>query len=105
MNLTNIKAKIIQIINKPLFKDISWMLIARLVNVFIQAAYFVILARSLGAENYGSFVGVSALASLLFPFVSLGSDDILVKEVSVNRQAFSSYWGNALLILLVNIPS
>ena len=102
MNLTNIKDKITKIANKSLFKDTSWLLIARLINVFVQAAYFVILARSLGAKNYGSFVGVSALASLLFPFASLGSDDVLVKEVSVNRQAFPSYWGNTLLILSVN---
>ncbi len=102
MNLTGIKAKIDQITNKSLFKDTFWMLIARLINILVQAAYFVILARSLGAGNYGSFVGISALASLLFPFASLGSDDVLVKEVSVNRALFSSYWGNTLLILLIN---
>ncbi len=78
------------------------MLIARLINILFQLAYFVILTRSLGTENYGAFVSVSALASLLFPFVSLGSDDILVKEVSVNRQVFSSYWGNTLLIILIS---
>lgn len=102
MNLTGIKVKIAQITNKSLFKDTFWMLIARLFNILVQAAYFIILARSLGTENYGFFVGVSALASLLFPFVSLGSDDVLVKEVSVNRTIFSSYWGNTLLILLIN---
>ncbi len=102
MSVSEIKAKIAQLANKSLFKDASWMLIARLVNVFVQAAYFVILARSLGAEEYGAFVGVSALASLLFPFVALGCDDVLVKEVAVNRQAFSSQWGNTLLILLIN---
>lgn len=91
-----------KIANKSLFKDTSWILIARLINVVVQAAYFVILARSLGAENYGSFVGISALASLLSPFVALGSDDILVKQVSVTRGVFPTYWGNALLILLVN---
>ncbi|MEM7591140.1 MAG: oligosaccharide flippase family protein [Cyanobacteria bacterium P01_A01_bin.83] len=102
MNFTDIKIKISQITRKSLFKDTSWMLIARLFNILVQAAYFVILARSLGTQHYGSFVAVSALASLVFPFVSLGSDDVLVKEVAVNRQVFPSYWGNTLLILLVN---
>ena len=102
MNPKDIKSKIAQITNKELFKDTSWILIARLINVLVQAAYFIVLARSLGAENYGSFVGVSALASLLSPFVALGSDDILVKQVSINRAVFSSYWGNTLLILLLN---
>ena len=102
MNFTHVKKKIIKVTQKGLFKDASWMLIARLVNVVVQAAYFVILARTLGAENYGSFVGVTSLASLLFPFIGLGVDNILVKEVSLNRKVFSSYWGNTLLILIVN---
>ena len=102
MNLESIKFKIASLANKSLFKDTSWILIARLVNVVIQAAYFIILARSLGTENYGSFVGISALASLLSPFVALGSDDMLVKEVSVNKGVFPTYWGNALLVLLLN---
>ncbi|MBE9043166.1 oligosaccharide flippase family protein [Pleurocapsales cyanobacterium LEGE 10410] len=102
MNLSDIKVKITEITKKSLFKDVSWMLIARLINVLVQAAYFVIIARSLGAENYGSFVAVSALASLLFPFVALGSDDVLVQKVSVDRTVFPSHWGNTLLILLIN---
>ena len=56
----------------------------------------------MGTANYGSFVGISALASLLTPFVALGSDDILVKQVSVDRGVFPSYWGNNLLIVVVN---
>jgi O-antigen/teichoic acid export membrane protein len=100
--LNAIKAKITQITQKGLFKDASWMLIARLINVVVQAAYFIIIARVLGAENYGSFVGVTSLASLIFPFIALGIDNVLVKEVAVNRQVFSSHWGNTLLVLVVN---
>lgn len=100
--LESIKAKIIQVTQKGLFKDASWMLIARLINVVVQAAYFIIIARVLGAENYGSFVGVTSLASLAFPFIALGIDNVLVKEVAVNRQVFSSHWGNTLLVLGIN---
>lgn len=102
MNLTQVKAKLAQLTKKNLFKDTSWMLLARLVNVVVQAAYFVIVARALGAENYGSFIGVTSIASLLFPFIALGSDNVLVKEVAVNRRVFSSHWGNTLLILCLN---
>ena len=102
MNLTKIKTKIIEVTKKGLFKDASWMLIARLINVVVQAAYFVIVARALGAENYGSFLAVTSVASLLFPFIALGSDNVLVKEVAVNREVFSSHWGNTLVILTAN---
>lgn len=102
MNLQELKSKLSQLTQKNLFQDTSWMLIARLINVVVQAAYFIIVARALGAENYGSFVGVTSLASLLFPFIALGTDSVLVKEVSVNRQAFATHWGNTLLILGCN---
>ena len=102
INLANIKLRIAKFTKKALFKDVSYMLVARLANVFFQAVYFVALARALGAENYGSFVGVSSLASLIFPFIALGSDDVLVKEVAVNKFVFSRYWGNTLLILVIN---
>jgi len=102
MNLKEIKSRLANLANKSLFKDTSWILIARLINVVVQAAYFIVLARSLGADNYGSFVGISALASLVSPFIALGSDDILVKQVSVKRVVFPTYWGNSLFILLVN---
>lgn len=102
MIFLTINTKIINFTQKGLFKDASWMLIARLINVIVQAAYFVIVARALGAENYGSFIGITSLASLLFPFITLGSDNVLVKEVAVNRQVFYSHWGNTLLILVIN---
>ncbi|NEQ45225.1 MAG: oligosaccharide flippase family protein [Leptolyngbya sp. SIOISBB] len=80
-----------------LAKDSFWLLGSRGLNIFIQAAYFVILARTLGPAEYGLFVGISALASMVNAFASWGSAQILVKHVAVERSLLKYYWGNALL--------
>jgi O-antigen/teichoic acid export membrane protein len=79
-----------------------WMLLSKGIRLVLQAAYFVIIARALGSEQYGAFMGVTALIAVVAPFVSWGSGDILVKHVSRNRALFNEYWGNALLLILTS---
>ncbi len=102
MNLAEIKIKVANLFQSGLAKDTLWMLCSKLFNVVMQAAYFIIVARLLGKENYGSFIAITATASIVFPFVALGSEHLLVKNVSTNRETFSTYWGNSLLLLTVN---
>jgi O-antigen/teichoic acid export membrane protein len=97
----NLSRKLKNIFQKPLVKNSLWELLAKAINVACQAAYFTIIVRVLGAENYGAFVGITALAALIFPFANLGSGDVLIYHVSKDRKIFVSYWGNALIIILV----
>ncbi|MGK7897132.1 MAG: oligosaccharide flippase family protein [Xenococcus sp. (in: cyanobacteria)] len=102
MKLGTLKEKLIKFVRQGLVKEAAWLLIAKLFNVFVQAAYFIIVARVLGPENYGSFIGVTALASIVFPFVALGTEHVLMQKVAVKPSSFPLYWGNSLLMLLVN---
>ena len=102
MKLATLKSKIIQFVRQGLFKEAAWLLIAKLFNVFVQAAYFIIVARVLGPENYGSFIGVTALASIVFPFVAFGTENVLMQKVAIKPSSFPIYWGNALFVLLIN---
>ena len=102
MNLAQIRVKLTNLFQSNLAHDTLWMLFSKLFNVVMQAAYFVIVARLLGKENYGSFIVITATASIIFPFVLLGSEHLLVKNVSTNRETFSTYWGNGILLLTAN---
>src|SRR5258708_6345537 len=79
-----------------LAQNTLWMSLGQGFRLIIQALYFVVIARSLGAANYGAFVGVVALVGILFPFATLGSGNLLVKNVSRDASLFSLYWGRAL---------
>lgn len=102
MNLSEIKTKATNLFQSSLARDTLWMLFSKLFNVVMQAAYFIVVARLLGKENYGSFIVITAIASLVFPFVPMGSEHLLVKNVATNKASFSTYWGNGLALLAAN---
>jgi O-antigen/teichoic acid export membrane protein len=88
----------IQLLRKStLARNAGWMLLGQGLKLLIQALYFTVVARSLGAQNYGAFVGVVGLVGILLPFASLGSGYLLIKNVSRDNHQFRENWGRALL--------
>jgi O-antigen/teichoic acid export membrane protein len=70
-------------------------------RLLVQAIFFTVIARALGVDTYGSFVGVAALVGILYPFGALGSGHLLVMSVARDRRMFSIAWGDALVTTAV----
>lgn len=83
--------------SSSLAHNAGWMLIGQGLNLFLQAGYFILLARLLGVKEYGVFVGALAFVSLAMPYSGLGSGLLFVQYVSSNSENFAAYWGNILL--------
>ena len=83
-----------------LAKNASWMFLGQGVSFAVQACYFILLARLLGADQYGIFVGAAAAVSLLSQYSTLGSGLVLVRQVSRHNSEFPQYWGNVLVTTL-----
>lgn len=81
-----------------LVRNTIWMTIGQGFRLIIQALYFVEIARSLGVRNYGAFLGVVALVGIVYPFGSLGSGNLLVKNVARDRTLFPVYWGRTIAV-------
>src|SRR5579871_1094271 len=81
-----------------LAQNTLWAFAGYGLRLIIQAAYFIVIARSLGPGQYGGFVAATALANLISPFVGLGGGNLLIKNVARNKELFAEYWGNALLM-------
>ncbi|BDP44148.1 hypothetical protein DAETH_41170 (plasmid) [Deinococcus aetherius] len=86
----------------PLIKNTIWMMGGFSARTVLQALYFLLIARSLGASEYGAFVAVTALVAILAPFASWGSGNLLIKHVARRREAFSTYWGAALAMMSIS---
>ena len=58
----------------------------QVISVVMQAVYFAILARLLGATDYGIFAGAFAFTNLAAQYSTLGSGAIFIRYVSeINR--------------------
>jgi O-antigen/teichoic acid export membrane protein len=77
-------------------RDTGHLAIGQTLRLAIQAAYFVLIARVLGPENYGAFVAVVALAGILTPFSGLGTTNLFVKNVRSGKRTAGLCWGNGL---------
>ncbi len=78
------------------------MLLGFGVRLGVQFSYFVLLARILGPQQYGAFVGIASLITVLSPFASWGSGNILIKHASRDPGLFKKYWGAALATTLAS---
>jgi|GEM_PF-1679038 Membrane protein involved in the export of O-antigen and teichoic acid len=80
-----------------LFRDSSNLALGQTIKLVLQAVYFLCMARSLGPEQYGAFVAVTAMTSIITPYVGLGCGNLFLKNVRSGRRDAQLCWGNGLL--------
>lgn len=79
-----------------LARNTLWAITGQTARMLIQTAYFILIARLLGASGYGAFVGVAAMIAILSAFAGMGTGIVLLKEASRNPQMLPFYWGRSL---------
>jgi len=84
-----------------LARNTGWMFLGQGLRLLIQAAYFVIIAHSLGVEQFGAFAAVTAMVAIFSPFVGLGSANLIIKNVARHRELLDESFGNGTLLTLV----
>ena len=94
--LHSIEESVRRRLKSTLAQNTGWMLFGQGLKLVIQAFYFTVIARSLGPARYGAFVGVVGLVGVLFPFGTMGSGYLLIKNVARDKNQFAKSWGAAL---------
>lgn len=87
---------------RTIARNTIWMCAGQGGRAVVQAIYFVLIARALGAANYGAFLGVVALVGVAAPFATLGAGNLLIKNVARDRSTFARYWGNGLVVSVLS---
>lgn len=87
---------------RPELRQTGWMMSSHSARLVLQGTYFITVTQALGPTEYGAFIGAAAFVDIVAPFSTLGAGNLLVKNVSRDRTAFSSYWGNGLWLMLVS---
>ena len=87
---------------RGLVRDTVHLSLGQGLRLVIQAAYFVLIARSLGPDRYGAFVTVVAMAALAGPFSGLGTANLFIKNVRSAKRDAASCWGNGILLTIIS---
>jgi O-antigen/teichoic acid export membrane protein len=85
-----------------LVRDTGHLAMGQGLRLVIQAAYFVLIARTLGPDKYGAFVAIVALAAIFGPFSGLGTNNLFVKNVRSRKRTAEVCWGNGLAATMVS---
>lgn len=80
------------------------VLLANLLKLVLQAAYFLVIARALGAQQYGAFVAITSAASLLSPFVANGCGRVMLRSIARDHASYSEAFGRAIRTTSVAAP-
>jgi len=86
---------------RRLARNASWILLGQGASLLLKAAQFLLLARVLGATEYGIFAGVFALVNVVAPYSMLGSDLLFMHYVTVKRSNGPVYWGNSIIANII----
>jgi O-antigen/teichoic acid export membrane protein len=84
-----------------LARNSLWMLVGQGTSVLLQAVYFVVLARLLGATEYGLLAGATALIAVASQYSSFGAGFIFLRYVSPDLSQFKVYWGYVIAATLL----
>src|ERR1039458_1419146 len=89
-------------VSRSLGRNTLWTIGGYVARLLLQATYFVIIARCLGPNEYGGFIAIAAMASMISPFVSVGTGSLLIKNVSRDKSKFAECWGNCLVVTVAS---
>jgi len=73
-------------------------------RLVLQIALFVLVARMLGATDYGAFISITALVAIISTFSGLSCEIVMVKAVSRDPSRVRDYFGSGLVLLALTTP-
>ena len=86
----------------PLRRNALHMVGAQFTGSLLQGLQFILIARALGAHDFGRMAGVLAITSALLPFSGVGAGNVMVMRLARKEAPAALYFGNALMVALVS---
>jgi O-antigen/teichoic acid export membrane protein len=86
----------------PLRRNALHMVGAQFTGSLLQGLQFILIARALGAHDFGRMAGVLAITSVLLPFSGVGAGNVMVMRLARKEAPPALYFGNALMVAAVS---
>jgi O-antigen/teichoic acid export membrane protein len=92
-----------RLVRSGLARDTSWLLAGQVSRVLAQSLGFVLIARTLGPSDLGTFAAIVGVSTLLSPFVNLGAYSLAIRDV-VDGVTERHVTGNYLALTSLTLP-
>ncbi|CTQ55901.1 colanic acid exporter [Roseibium album] len=102
--MPSLKTRFEKLLNSTLAKSTLTYTVNFGLQLFIQLGYFILVSRYLGPHSYGLFITVSAINAFANFLIGLGSDQLMIQRVAVNRDQFPRYFGHAVILAASVFP-
>ena len=86
----------------PVAKNASWIIVCRVIQSLLQLVVGMLCARYLGPGNYGLISYAAAVTAFALPFMRLGLNETLVRELVEAPDGEEEVMGTALVLNLVS---
>lgn len=98
--VSGIRRRVVRLAGTNAARASSWAMLGQLAAILSSTANFLLLARLVGPESYGLIAGSWALVLTLGPVARLGSDRLIVRDVTGDRPVAREALGAALTTVL-----
>lgn len=79
-------------------KNAAFLFGSQIISYVIAFFYFILMARYLGAEDYGVLSFALAFTAIFSIFTDLGWNSLSIREIARNNDLFQKYLGNVLTL-------
>lgn len=91
------------LIKNPILTRTTFVLLSYLARFGFQGITFILIARALGAEEFGAFTAVLAVATFLSPFVELGAYTLVIRDITTGSP-LRQVVGRNLALIKISLP-
>lgn len=83
-------------------RNVIHMFGSQLLVALFQGVQFILIARALGAYDFGRMSGMLAITGVMLPFSGLGAGNVIVIRLARGSEKVQVYFGNALLLTIIS---
>ena len=91
-----------RLLNNRVFKNASWIVVCRIVQMILNLFVGMLTARYLGPSNYGLINYASSITAFAIPIMQLGLSNILVREIVDSSDQDGEVLGTSVIMSFVS---
>lgn len=90
-------------LNRESMQGTAWMILSYGIKLSLQLISFILLARTLGPQDFGIYMGILSFCILLEPLFDLGAHNLVIRDITRHRDSARAV-GDSLIVSLLVLP-